>query len=489
MKIQDQHAEYAEHVDQWKRCRDALEGTDAMKKGGEVYLPKLPGQDPDEYKVFLGRALWYNASSRTREGLTGLAFATPPTIDAPAGADDLLDDVNLMGMPFEDFLEDALEEVIGIGRFGVMIDHPPKAEGISMADAQVMGIRPYVVPYLAETITNWAYSRIRNRWTLSQVVLDQGLDENGKRFYKELVLLDEIYHIRIWNMPKVNLDGTQAKDYVITEDDIPVMNNEPMRSLPFFFFGPEYGDTDCDKSPILDLVDINVSHYKTAADLEQVLFHCGLPTPIFAGFQFKEGEMVKMGGTGGIVSGDPTAKAYYLEALGNGAGPLERALDRKEAMMAKLGARMLAEDKKAAEAAETLKIRASGESSSLASVANSVSATATKVLAFLCDWSGLDSSAVVVRLSTDYSAAGMSALDVAALVQAFQAGALPLRDLVVAFKEDGIIAADREVEDVMADLPDPGFELAPQGSLLKKANGLKKVAGAPDPAAEDEVKA
>lgn len=480
-KISDAHPEYTEHVDQWRRCRDALSGADAVKKGGEKYLPKLPGQDTDEYKAYKARALWYNASARTREGLTGLVFATAPVIEVPSGVEPILEDVNLKGKPFEDFAEDALEETIGIGRFGIFVDHPPAVEGVSRGDAQVMGLRPYVVPYVAETIINWQFSRINNRYTLSQVVLDMGLDENDKRYFKELVLdvstdgpgSASVYRVRIWKLPESDSSGKASSDYVVVDEQTPIKNGQPLDVIPFWFVGPEYGDTECDKSPILDLVDVNISHFKTAADLEHALFHCGLPTPVFAGFQFKEGEVVKLGGTGGLVSADPQAKAYYLEFSGAGTGSLEKALDRKEGMMAKLGARMLAEDKKHAEAAETLKIRSSGESSSLASVANSVSATLTKVLQFLCEWAGLDGASALIRLSTDYSAAGMTAPDVAALVQAFQAGALPLRDLVQRFKDDGIIAEDRSVDDVLAELPEPGFDLTDNTEELDPAKDVK----------------
>ena len=63
-------------------------GEDAVKAAGERYLPRLDSQSDDEYFTYRNRASFFNATSRTAEGYSGLIFRRPPfvkTPEAPSG--------------------------------------------------------------------------------------------------------------------------------------------------------------------------------------------------------------------------------------------------------------------------------------------------------------------------------------------------------------------------------------------------------------------
>lgn len=445
-EIEKEHPQYAKRSSQWAKCRDVVEGADAIKAKGPVYLPRLPGQDDESYANYKRRAVFYEATGRTLEGLSGLLIGTEPHIEAPAGAAGILQDCDLMGRPFTALAEDVAEDVLTVGRFGLMVDHPPKLEGITKDQVEPLGMRPYVVRVPTENVINWGFSRIANRWKLSRIVIRESSEgEGGKpnKVYRELVLEDGAYHLKTWEKPE------KAEHYAVTLDLVPEMGGKPLADLPFFFAGVEFGDEDPDKPPLLGMVELNLAHYLTSADKRHALFHCGLPTPIFAGFVFKEGETVNLGGPSGIVSSNENAKATYLEFTGQGIQPLKEELEALEGMMAKLGARMLAEDKKQAEAAETLKIRASGESSTLASVAVSVSKTLTQVLALLCQWGGW-SGKVLVQLNTDFRGKGLGAQDIVALTGALQAGGIPLREYLETLMDNGAIKTTRTGDPIAA---------------------------------------
>lgn len=478
MKITDEHPLYAKRSTQWRRCRDLIEGSDAVKGAGELYLPRLPGQSDLDYKAYKLRAVFYNATGRTLEGLSGLILSKDPEVDSPSGSEKLIEDCDLMGRPFEALLEDAIEEVLTVGRFGVMIDHTPNVDGAMKDEVDRLGIRPYVIRVHTESIINWELSRIDNRYKLSRIVLREGCtNESGEddEKYRELVLEDRIYHLKTWSRKK-------KKDaFEVTENLVPLMKGSPLQELPFWFFGAEFGEQDPDRPPLIDLIDINLAHYLTSADKRHALYHCGLPTPVFAGaFDFgksdtgdpKDGE-IKLGGNSAIFTTDSSAHWSYLEFSGQGVQPLKEELNELESMMAKLGARLLAEEKKQAEAAETMRIRSSGESSALAQVAKSISKTATQVLTFLCSWGGYDGDCDV-ELNTDYSVTGLTAPEILARVQAFQAGTISLIDLIKVFQLEGVIPGDRTPEDVKAELDDavpPGGIQLPTKALTDNTAG------------------
>jgi hypothetical protein len=77
MAVDTKNSEYHEYYEQWERCEDASEGQDEIHKEGIKYLPRLSGQNDAEYYAYKQRALYYNATARTIDGLSGMLFLKP----------------------------------------------------------------------------------------------------------------------------------------------------------------------------------------------------------------------------------------------------------------------------------------------------------------------------------------------------------------------------------------------------------------------------
>jgi hypothetical protein len=80
MPVNSTHPEYEENLPAWLRARDAIAGEDAIKCGGEKYLPRLEAQTDEEYAAYRDRASFFNATARTADGYLGLLFRRPPFI-------------------------------------------------------------------------------------------------------------------------------------------------------------------------------------------------------------------------------------------------------------------------------------------------------------------------------------------------------------------------------------------------------------------------
>ena len=78
MAVNSTHPDYDDNAPTWSRARDVLAGEDAVKAGGERYLPRLDSQTEGEFAVYRGRASFFNASARTSEAYLGLIFRRPP---------------------------------------------------------------------------------------------------------------------------------------------------------------------------------------------------------------------------------------------------------------------------------------------------------------------------------------------------------------------------------------------------------------------------
>ena len=54
-----------------------------MKEAGVAYVPRLEGQSEEEYRGYVGRALFFNATGRTAEGFSGMVFRRDPVVKLP----------------------------------------------------------------------------------------------------------------------------------------------------------------------------------------------------------------------------------------------------------------------------------------------------------------------------------------------------------------------------------------------------------------------
>jgi hypothetical protein len=191
---------------------------------------------------------------------------------------------------------------------------------------------------------------------------------------------------------------------------------------------------------------VNLSHYRTTADYEHGLHFTGLPTPVVTGYYSDDkSASLRIGSGTAWLLPDVQSKAFYLEFTGQGLGELREALRSKEAMMATLGARILAPEKRAAESAQTANIHRSSENSVLASIAQSISIGLTHVMEYLRDWSNITGD-VKVELNRDFIPNSMTAQDLDSLVKAWQSGSISHQTLF-----DNLVAGDIIMQDVSFD--------------------------------------
>ena len=149
----------------------------------------------------------------------------------------------------------------------------------------------------------------------------------------------------------------------------PVVNGKNEVSIPFFFANAyDLRPTTC-KPPMLDLVNMNLSHYRNSADYEHALYLTAQPTPWIAG-NLDEQKKPKSIGSGTIWYLPEDATCGMLEFTGAGITAQQKAMDDKEDRMAALGARMINDGKNRNETTDTARMRGRSEVSLLTSVVN-----------------------------------------------------------------------------------------------------------------------
>lgn len=484
MPVNTTHPQYDHAKFKWRRVRDAIGGCDSVHASGELYLPRLTGQTDMEYLAYVKRAGWYGATARTIDAMHGLVFRKPPVIKGPQ---ELLDDITMTGKSAADLASDIVRQVLEVGRVGVLVDFATvdDDEVSNAAQAAAKGLRAYASLYNTEAIINWKEERINGSMQLTMVVLQEQFEDEAKEEaqpdpfkvelaiqYRALMLDDEagVYKQRIYRESK---DG-----WYIHQETIPLMNGKPMAAIPFVIVTNEHIGSAVTDPPMIDLVDMNLSHYRTSADLEHGAHFTGLPTAIVSGYQkIDNAEVLAIGSTNAWVFPDPQAKASYLEFQGTGLGALEKMLDRKESLMGRLGARMLMDQARGhAESAQALEIRSAGETSVLGAVAVLAGRAISKVLNIAAAWNGTAADCAC-ELNTEYALTSMDPQKISALVAAWQSGAISHRTLFWNLKQGETVADSTEFEEEKAEIEEEGPNLMGQAVAMPKAK-------APAPAAD-----
>lgn len=469
------HEQYDEMVDAWRTCRDAAGGQRKVRAGGELYLPRLGGQavGSNDYKAYLNRGSYFNATGRTVKGMCGLVFRKDPVIEGIP--DTWKADITMTGKSLDGLARDTMKETLTVARYGFLVDYPTVAEPAAgtkrtVAQVQAAGLRPYLTPYCAEAITYWEHGQIGTQTKLVQVILKEDyLDDKGEKQvqYRELRLEPAGYVQLVWR--ETTGDTKNGPRWAVFETIIPRKGGAKLQDIPFFFHGPEETTGDVCEIPIEDLANVNISHFRNSCDRENGAHVSGLPTPVITGvdqLKDEQGNDIKIHlGSNTAIILPSGADAKFLEVQ-FGFTPLKELMEEKKMEMAVLGGRLIAPEKRSAETAETTQTKKGDESSVLADIARSISVSITKALEFMVFWAGTGGK-VKFELNRDYLVLHLSPQELTALVGAHQAGRLSDETLFEIFKKRELVPESLTFENEEARL---AVSTPPLGMMTEDAD-------------------
>lgn len=404
MGIESIHPEVLAMESVWSRVRDAFQGQAAIKAAGDTYLPRLPGHDgPDgaaRYENYKNAALFLGVTSRTVRGLVGAAMWKKPQVDMPAGMAGFC-----RGMG--GIIKEAVRELLISGRIGILIDR-----GTGGGD-------PYPVLYRAGQIINYHASAKG----LERVVLREGRFKPSKsdpyemrfaRSYRELVLENGGYVQRVWEK------GTSG--FEVASETVCTKSGRALDHIPFVIANADGVSMETVNPPLIEVADVNIAHYQLDALHKSTLEKSALIQPYVSNWSPDPSMPPLPFGSGVLWDFATDATPGLLEPSGNAFEAYEREKSALETRMAALGARMLEAQKKAAETAEALRLRASAEQATLLSIVLSVQDALSLGAEYAAEWADVNPEKCMLSLNTDFSDTRASAGEMEAWTKQVQAG-------------------------------------------------------------------
>lgn len=372
--------------------RDVYEGTLRMREKGTKYLPRFPKERKADYERRRKKAVLYNATRRTVEGLTGMVFRKDPQLseDMPKEIEGHAENIDLAGRSLDVFARDYFESSLLDGHAHIFVDYQrtDDSEIRTLADEQEMGVRPYWVMLEKQDVISWRTRSVNGRPVLTQLVWQETVVEPDGEFGEEEVTRYRVYR-RVAAEDEETGEERAAVEWQIweeREEDEVVPVEGGLMDIPVIPLATGYtnrtGFMESDP-PLLDLALENVRHYQARSDRAHVLHFASVPIPFFSGMDLED---VGWGPNHAIYTENEEAQAKILEPSGSGLEEGRMELQDIEQRMAALGLAMLQRDTRAAETAEARRIEKSETDSALSAAARGLEGALNEALSYHALW-------------------------------------------------------------------------------------------------------
>lgn len=428
-------SELADMLPRYKIVSDCVEQN--VKASGEVYLPKPvtegdAAENDARYAPYLQRAVFYNVTGRTLVAMLGQIFSRPPIVSLPGRLGGLANDATGTGVSLDQLAREQCDRALSYGRAGILIDYSRRDGVTTVADVNAGRVAAKFATYAPQAIINWRNGDVNGRRKRVLVVLKETVEDTSQEF--ALATVEQWRVLRLRSSEQYP-DGfyTQALYRAATDSPSPVpyeteytpldATGKPFDEIPFEFIGAVNNDDTVDPSPLYDMAELNIGHYRNSADYEEACFVVGQPTLWMAGLDtdwvtvVMKDKPVMLGSRRGIPL--PVGGACGLLQVSPNSMPME-AMRHKEAQMVAMGAKLVENRQVRRTAFETNATMVS-ETSVLATIATNVSDAIQRALRHAARFLG-EKQEPKYELNKHFALASMSIEERSALIADVQTG-------------------------------------------------------------------
>lgn len=420
----------------WELPEALLGGTKEMRKKGKKYLPQNPQEEDVLYQNRLNRTFLYNAYKRSVTTLASQPFIKPVQVsNVPSELEYLEHDADGTGRSLTEIAHDMLFRQLHYGLAHNLVDNPRVEGPISIADAGRLNIRPYFNP----------------------------IDPTEMHYFqgKRIGGIDHIEEIRFREVTLERVEGSWLEDYVhrvrvITPDsyetyilshqvkesfEIEHSSDNPLGYVPLVTaYGNRTGFLTA-ASPLEDLAWLNLRHWQTTSEQNNILHVVRVPILMFKGVENEKLEGVAIGGNMGINFSSVNADGKFIEHTGNAveAGRTDR--KDLENQMHEMGADLLVTKSVARQTATARKIDQSQSLSPLQQMIRNLETTLQRSYMIAGEWLDIDASDVEVHIGDDLSVPVLDDSTNKELRTLRDEGSIDQREFIMEHRRRGTISA------------------------------------------------
>ena len=435
-----------------------------MRKAGAKYLPKEPAESQKAWEIRRDRTSLFNAFKRTLEKLVGEVFSKNIFLgeDVPPKIAEWCENIDLQGANLTRFVREVFKAALKDGVTHILIDYPQTEGGETRADEQAKGIRSYWVHIRSSQVIGWIIEIVNGKKVLQMVRFRETLqipdgDYGVKEINRIRVLLPDRFEV--WE----EQEGTgKKKEWVKIESGaltlgfipiVTIMLGEPLSAMTAL-------------SPLEDLAELNLAHWKLDSDYRQTL-HQMVPMWFGKGITDAQGKALGEAGSQVVTGAGHLIHSTNTEADLKGialesdpADAMGRELNALEEKMALFGLTLMLPKTGQVTATQAGQDKSENDSA-LRGWAMILKDCLELALQYTAAWGKLGNKGGSVIVNTDFRA--FSGIDSTILTQAMIAGKIPMGLWLREMQRRGTIADDVDETEVLAMLSNEQRNLNLQG--------------------------
>ena len=434
---------YTDQSQYWPVCRSLMGGTPAMRKAGKLYLPQEPAETDTAYLNRLNRSTLYNGFAKAVHAIAGKVLENGVKVEdsTPEPIKDILEYVDESGRDVERFLHDVVVDAIEIGRSHVLVDYPPRPEGLglSQAEEQAAGLRPYWVHVKAEDLIWWKLSKGK----LTEIRIRE-LAEDG-----------ETLQVRVITPTAFQLyqQVGQTKDWEVVAEGVNTLGEISLAT----FYTRRVAEM-VSRPPLEDLAYKNVEHWQSSSDQRHILHIARVP--ILFGTGFDEESQVVIG-PNQLVKAPQGSELKYVEHSGEAIKVGQDDIQRIEEQMAILAMEPVLQSRTGTQTATARAIDSAEAQAALKLVASDIEDAADLCLVYTAMWLGIPKErAGGVEIECDFSLLSQDNAGLVELGKARALGDISREGYLKEFKRRGILSEEFDLEEDKALVDAEGPSLA-----------------------------
>ena len=315
----------------------------------------------------------------------------------------------------------------------------------NLAEERAQGRRPYFIHVDAPQIWGWRQESTMPGSPLTQVRIHEyttrPLNDFGEEQIEQMrVIYPGRYDLYTLGQDVVEFSSTGAYS-LDTIPMVPIYSNRRgmLRSLP----------------PLLDIANLNITHYQRQADLIHALHIAAMPTLVLEGWDDTTGSATM--GVNYAIAMQPGNKAYYVQADATSFSAQMDELQSLEQQMSTLGVTKLFGQKFVAESAEAKRIDQAQSNSVLSIISQELESALNQAFNFASQYVGIEPPEIHVDRDFDYYR--LIGQDVSVLAQLNQMGKISDSMLLEILRRGEILPDTINVEEEVAAMETDATEL------------------------------
>lgn len=391
----------------WNMIDHLLGGTEAMRRAGEIFLPRHAEEDSENYFERLETNTLFNMFELTLDTLVGKPFSDPVQLndDVPDQIKQYEDDVDLQGNNLTTFCRNWFREALAKSFAHVLIDFPSISDedriGRTLATDTEENRRPYWVLIKPENVIFASSVVVAGREVLEHVriaediVVREGFTE---KVIPQIRILEPNF-FSVWQFIRPSKTSTKG-EWVLVE-----MGNTDLNFIPLVTFYADREGLMLGKPPLEDLAFLNVRHWQSTSDQINILTVSRFPMLAVAGGTDNTGMSMAIGPRQLLGTKDPNGRFYYVENEGSSISAGRQDLFDLEAQMSAYGAQFLKQRPGNRTATERV-LDSSESSNSLRDMTVRFESAVEQALDVTAEWINLDDGGTV-KVRKDFGASNI----------------------------------------------------------------------------------